>query len=132
MGILFPEIEIPLVVGGIFLGSNLGKALGRLGGKVGAAFANELVEDQVQPPPVGILLNSELTPLASQVIDPLAEAAYGHLVNHTCSQDSGNRSAVCNSKDCNRGWYASGCKCSACSGPMQYQAGVPPPVAREN
>lgn len=52
-GLFFPEIELPLVLGGVFLGSNFGLALGHVSAKIGATFVNDLIEEKVIDPVVG-------------------------------------------------------------------------------
>ena len=101
LGILFPEIAIPLVLGGNFLGTAYGTALLELSSKIATKLTNEWIEDNI--------------------IDPTVKDVYFDLLNNTMVKDSKNKSKTCNTKKCIIGAYKNGCGCSDCSGPMQYQ-----------
>jgi hypothetical protein len=102
LGILFPEIELPLVLGGVFLGDNFGKALGYVAGKIGSMLANEFVEDTF--------------------IDPAAEHLLRGFLNNTFNAAGTNSSVTCKVGICQSGHAQEACECHPCLGPKMYQA----------
>jgi hypothetical protein len=101
LGILFPEIEVPIVIGGVFVGSKFGQVLGLFAGKVAAKIANEWLEDEI--------------------IDPQVESLLLTALNTTMLEDSRSPDSTCDSNMCkSNGVYQKSCKCESC-GRGEYQ-----------
>ncbi len=100
-GIFFPEIEVPLVIGGVFLGSNLGKAIGLVGGKVIGDLVNELIEHEI--------------------IDPASDQVMNEILGKWFMDQSTSKNVTCRSDICGKGSQEKSCECQPCSGNLEYQ-----------
>ena len=103
MGILFPEVAIPLELGGVFLGENAGTALGMVGGKIASSMTNDLIKEGIIEPTADILVGKFKTEM-----------------NSLFKSLSKSPTVTCRSDICHKGYAEHQCKCVECTGPMEY------------
>ena len=100
IGIALPPLQLPLVIGGVFIGKNLGRSLGYIGGKIASDFANNFIVDHL------------LTPYMKKKL--LA------MINQGFYNASTAKEVICRSDICAKGSAEYKCGCRSCKGVMQY------------
>ena len=91
---------MPIIIGGVFIGRNLGRVLGTMGSKIASDFVNNLIADSV---------------IGKYMVKPLYSMLVGNISNDATSNE-----LTCRSDICLAGSAESKCQCVRCNGAMQY------------